>query len=159
MLKKSMNLRSTVLPNSRFLYKKTNCLSERWNVLLAEVDNFTNYSDSLTFLSPSFFFHVETPFLSQKFKGEVWVGREVTGHSFLPEDYYFLDIEKGEAIIFNSYEFERLIDFDSIDQAAWKSMSDHDRKRAFTCRIKMTPWATNAQTEIDLKPEIQYFLG
>ena len=158
MLKKTMNFKSTVISNSRFLYKKTNCLSERWNILLAEIDSFVNYSNSLTFLSPSFFFHVESPFSSQKFKGEVWVGREVTGHSFLPEDFYFLDIEKGEAIVFNGSGPERGVDFDSIDHEVWNSMSENGQKRVFTCRVKMTPWKKNAQTEIDLKPEIQYFL-
>jgi hypothetical protein len=153
-----MHLKSTVISNSRFLYKKTNCFSESWNILLAEVDSFVNYSNSLIFLSPSFFFHVESPFSSQKFKGEVWVGREVTGHSFLPEDFYFLDIEKGEAIVVNAPGPERIVDFDSIDQEAWSSMSDKSQKKVFACRVKMTPWRKDIEMEIDLKPEIQYFL-
>ena len=52
----------------------------------------------------------------------------------------------------------RHIDFDSVDQEAWSSISDNGQKRVFACRVKMTPWKKNVQTEIDLKPEIQYFL-
>lgn len=152
-LKRVMKLKSAVIPNTRFLYKKTSDFFNLWNELLADVDYLVKSSNLLDFGSPYLYFHVASVPGNRGFCRDVWVGREVTGHAVLPKDTYFLDIGKTEAFT------SQVKGSDNIDQffeESWSGLSSEEKERVTSCRIKVDLYENSGSIEGEF--ETQYLL-
>ncbi|MDC0255630.1 hypothetical protein OAK75_12085 [Bacteriovoracales bacterium] len=152
-----MNLKSVIIPNTRFLYQKTSDFFNFWNELLADVDYLVKSSNLLDFGSSSFYFHIASVPGSKDFCKDVWVGREVTGHAVLPKDSYFLDIGKTEAFSSCVKRGDEICGVDQFFEESWCELSLEEKERVTSCRVKIS-FFKNGNSLEEWESEVQYLL-